>query len=606
MRLPHEYTKFIERQHLLMKSSPAPMAWTRDTPKLSQLRRFHFYTGNIEKAKQLDFRVTTLWAATLLFSLLASTVSSQSSEAFVTLNCGGAAFTDPVTGLEWENDARYIEASDDLREERVLINASVLLEPSTSPVVNAESLKDASVFYPIGSIPRSKFCYNLPIFYYLTLWPRNYLLRATFPSSNLTTKGDNVSLMSTYSMRFYFTVDSTYISTIELQENQPQILELVITAFDKMVYVCLVPLEDRSSMPAISALELRPFEVGMYPRVDSGMLKDSITTYFLTVARLNFGGDIQLRYPVDKYDRIWAPAKIPSGEKQFTSRTNVSRVHVQPYAPMDMPDEVMSTAWVATQKENNVMFELNLTGVRAMRAVPSFYLSLVFYDMLETANNTRFVNIYLDDDVYNRRWTFTTNAPTFKIRANGTSPNPGLVNAAEIYGEFDAVVWRTFQNDSSTLKTFSESAPSLLDTAGDPCLPVPWAWVVCSIETPPRVTQINITSRGVGGNLPTDFGQLDRLTILDLSNNSFRGRVPASLRNVTTLTAMSVVIDFETVYTTSPISCLTKRIHSKIEANVSVVISSIFYVNFRNLGGNELEGELPGFPPLASQNLESL
>ncbi|BBN00469.1 hypothetical protein Mp_1g29460 [Marchantia polymorpha subsp. ruderalis] len=333
-------------------------------------------------------------------------------------------------------------------------------------------------------------------------------------------------------------------------------------------------------MPAISALELRPFELGMYPRVDSGMLKLSITTYFLTVARLNFGGDKQLRYPVDKYDRIWAPAKIPSGEKEFRSRTNVSRVHYPPNKEIDMPDEVMSTAWVATQWQNNVTFEVNLTGVRAMRAVPSFYFSLLFYEMLETANNTRFVNIYLDDDgeqrffgtqnlqlfwlqVYSRRWTFTTNAPTFKIRANGTSPNPGLINAAEFYGEFDAVVWRTFQNDSSTLKTFSLSAPSLLDTAGDPCLPVPWAWVVCSIETPPRVTQINITSRGVGGNLPTDFGQLDRLTILDLSNNSYRGRVPASLRNVTTLTAM-------------------------------------------NLGGNELEGELPGFPPLAFQNLERL
>lgn len=218
----------------------------------------------------------------------------------MTLNCGGGPFTDPVTGLKWENDERYIEASVDLRAEGVLISASVLPEPSTSPVNNSESLKDASVFYPIGRIPRSKFCYNLPIFNSQTKEPMNYLLRATFPSSNLITKatnakGDEVSL-STYSKRFYFTVDSTYISTIELLENQSQILELVITAFDAVVYVCLVPLEDRSSMPAISALELRPFAVGMYPRVDSGMLKLPITTYFLTVARLNFGGDMQLRY----------------------------------------------------------------------------------------------------------------------------------------------------------------------------------------------------------------------------------------------------------------------------------------------------------------------
>lgn len=124
----------------------------------------------------------------------------------------------------------------------------------------------------------------------------------------------------------------------------------------------------------------------------------------------------------------------------------------------------MSTAWVATQMENNVTFEVNLTGVRAMRAVPSFYFSLLFYDMLETANNPRFVNAYLVDggeerifedeidnyrslQVYSRGWAFTTNAPTFKIRANGTSPNPGLINAAEFYGEFDAVVWRTFRED---------------------------------------------------------------------------------------------------------------------------------------------------------------
>lgn len=238
---------------------------------------------------------------------------------FVTLNCGGGPFTDPVTGLKWVNDERYIEASVDLRKEGVLINASVRLEPSTSPVGNAESLKDASVFYPIGSIPRSKFCYNLPIIThsYYTPSPRNYLLRATFPSSNLTTeatnaKGDNVSL-STYSKRFYFTVDSTYISTIELLENQTQILELVITAFDREVYVCLVPLEDRSSMPAISALELRPFALGMYPRTDPpsiGTERNSITTYFLTVARLNFGGDKQLRYDLLQVHGRWVGAII--------------------------------------------------------------------------------------------------------------------------------------------------------------------------------------------------------------------------------------------------------------------------------------------------------
>ncbi|KAG6553875.1 hypothetical protein Mapa_004792 [Marchantia paleacea] len=271
-------------------------------------------------------------------------------------------------------------------------------------------------------------------------------------------------------------------------------------------------------MPAISALELRPLATGMYPRFDDGVVdilgKVSITTYFLTVSRLNFGGDTQLpsiRYPADKYDRMWVPAKIPSGEKEFTARTNVSRVHYPSNSYIDMPDKVMSTAWVATELKNNVTFEVNLTTARTLRPVPTFYFSLLFYEMLETENLTRFVNICLEEvqnsgtetfvsdaevhnynwlQVYSRRWTFTGSSPRFKIRANDTSPNPGLINAAEFYGEFDAVTMRTFAIDARTITKFSTTASSLLDTAGDPCLPVPWAWVVCSIELPPRVTQM--------------------------------------------------------------------------------------------------------------------
>ncbi|KAG6549813.1 hypothetical protein Mapa_008794 [Marchantia paleacea] len=75
---------------------------------------------------------------------------------------------------------------------------------------------------------------------------------------------------------------------------------MVVTSLDQNLYICLVPLEDRSSMPAISSLELRPLGKKLYSRggaqaasnVDSSSKLQ--TTYLMTVSRWNFGGDESL------------------------------------------------------------------------------------------------------------------------------------------------------------------------------------------------------------------------------------------------------------------------------------------------------------------------
>ncbi|KAL3684301.1 hypothetical protein R1sor_002323 [Riccia sorocarpa] len=99
----------------------------------------------------------------------------------------------------------------------------------------------------------------LPVDFKVANSSRSYILRATFPGRNLSTtaKDENGKpiLLDAYSTRFYFTVDSTYVATIDLQEDSHQIVELIISALDDHVVVCLVPLEDRSSMPTISALD---------------------------------------------------------------------------------------------------------------------------------------------------------------------------------------------------------------------------------------------------------------------------------------------------------------------------------------------------------------
>ncbi|KAL2641554.1 hypothetical protein R1flu_009141 [Riccia fluitans] len=123
------------------------------------------------------------------------------------------------------------------------------------------------VFFPGASdhagTPRSKFCYELPVIFSSTEAPVNYLFRATFPSSNFSGAAINWNTSST---RFYYSVDSTYIATIELQDESSQTTELIVSPLDTALYVCLIHVdpEDKRSMAAFSSLELRHLDQGMY------------------------------------------------------------------------------------------------------------------------------------------------------------------------------------------------------------------------------------------------------------------------------------------------------------------------------------------------------
>ncbi|KAL3691798.1 hypothetical protein R1sor_005449 [Riccia sorocarpa] len=471
--------------------------------------------------------------------------------------------------------------------------ASVSLETSR-PTDNEQELKTAMVFYPGNAdhdrIPRSKFCYHLDVYYNESEAPRNYLLRATFPSRNLTAA---VLSLNLYSTRFYFSVDSTYIATIELDEKTPQIIDLIIIPLSRTVHVCLVPLEDRSSMPAISALELRPFAMEMYNRSFQSESwgtfgpKSSQGSYLVLFNRTNFGGDPlrpSVRYPSDAYDRIWFSPEVPSSKDSKISMVKDTRDLNFPLdADYDYPVDVYSTAWEAADLTDTISFNLNLTEPRVQTPTPTFYINLLFHETMP-GNSTRFIDILHDpgngryefydglevpDDwmtVNHKRLTFMSDSVIFTIQANGSSDLPAIISGVEIYGEMNPIISKTMQDDVDVVQelfTNYSDQNTLFDRAGDPCLPIPWAWLVCSMELPPRVTQINVTGKGVNGSLPHTLGGLSRLTVLDLSNNSLTGPLPNSLGNISSLRAL-------------------------------------------NLEGNKLFGDLPPFEPKALQTLEYL
>ncbi|KAL2652598.1 hypothetical protein R1flu_020726 [Riccia fluitans] len=526
----------------------------------------------------------------VLYSLLVPALSQQAAGEFdfspnfcfqlpdfISIDCGGEGLKDVATEIEWLPDEKYLDSGEVLKEGFVAVPATVTLDKDTlKTLANADLVQTARVFLPrVNSISLSKYCYVVGV-----RNTTNYLVRVMFPPRNLTANDPSIDL-SRYTSRFYFTVDSTLIATIELAPVLPKTVELVVTPLDKNMYICLVPLEDRSSMPAVSTIELRPLPNELYlegrreiqtadiindqgdlvtPRAagNTGLR----TSYLITVSRLNFGGNISLppiRYPSDQHDRLWYPAGF--SDTTQLSAINATRTPIDPKIIVtwdnnwDFPVEVLETAWKGRNPNLNFTVAFNLTGSRSLRPITTFYLGMILVDPDDSGGVQ---NVYLSaaggseiwwaDDVaplafavrilQNVKQTFNGDSNFFTFSSlNATVPPK--VNAFDLLGEFEANTKRTTPEDGFTItdiaKNLRQRVDILVDTSGDPCLPVPWNWIVCSIESPPRITQINISSMGASGKIPSDFGNLDQLTVLDFSNNTFTGELPESLASITTL-----------------------------------------------------------------------
>ncbi|KAL3684438.1 hypothetical protein R1sor_002460 [Riccia sorocarpa] len=586
-----------------------------------------------------------LWSACFTYLVLSSLlvhVVSQKASDFISIDCGGTGFVDVATEIEWLPDKSFLSSVEVLTDKLVAVPATVALDDQTvKTLANGNLVKTAMVFRPrVDGIMPSKYCYGVGV-KNIT----NYLVRVTFPTSNLTANDPSIDL-SRYNKRFYFAVDATFIATIELDPVAPKTIELVVTPLDEKMHICFVPLEDRSSMPAVSTIELRPLPRDLYhdgrgaksggasllnqPRVGN---TDVLATSLITISRLNFGGNISeppIRYPSDQHDRLWYPA----GPRDTIKRTAFKTISTQlddsfasSNSNWDYPVEVLQTAWEGVNPNVNVTFTFNLTDVRSLRPIPVFYISMVFFDvsglgasqavLLEEPDvGLEFmwepqIQINSSEGVFAEfSWSYNAllqgDSQVFVISPNRTVGVPAQISGFEILGLFEAVTKRTVLDDGVTIADFASSLDrldSFVDTSGDPCLPVPWNWLVCSIESPPRVTQINITSTGANGTIPIGFGNLDRLAVLDLSNNSFTGELPQSLASVSTLRELNVAnnkLNGELPQTLPKSSLLNLEILSLHNNNFSGNPSSLFVafgpaalITKIDLSNNDFSGPLP-------------
>ncbi|KAL3685266.1 hypothetical protein R1sor_003288 [Riccia sorocarpa] len=385
---------------------------------------------------------------------------------------------------------------------------------------------------------------------------------------------------------------------------------------------------------------------------------------FLTVSRLNFGGNESssaLRFPFDKYDRLWygAPAPGGDGSTPFPVTMNNTSFDVNSRSMefvnssvfnqtenaddiFQVPPAVWTSAWEGISLNSVISFTLDI-GSYSQRT-REYALSVYLFDVDSDggdSNNSRSVDIYNadvsdDGNVEGREWIaqntdvltaakkvisdmkyeFTAGTSIFNISRALNSSRPAMINAFELYAVFQADVRKMDDDDFEAIRSVVNilSNNVNLDTFGDPCNPIPWSWLDCDISSS-RITEINLTDSRLDGEFKEDVYFPPKLSILDLSRNNFSGVLPSSLRFLTDLVKLdvsgnnfagSITIFHGDENGTSGLQYLNLS-SNHMSGHISGFNERMLNLTTLDLSDNDFVGRLPNFslPQLEFLNLSS-
>lgn len=443
----------------------------------------------------------------ILYSLHTFTAIAQ-MPGFLSLDCGGNETYIDRSGLQWVSDNNFTSGGS-------VANISVV----------GEARKQYQTLRYF-SADNKKYCYTLNV-----KARTRYLVRATFLYGNF----DN----STVYPKFDISLGATLWSTIVISNSDMlEVEELILLAQSSSISVCLS--NASTGLPFISTLELRQFNGSIY-------YTDFEAQTFLRVsARINFGAsnNDSIRYPDDPYDRIWESDAVKKPNFLVGVAPGTSKIHTR--RPVDTgrdeypPEKVMQTAVVG---ENGVLsYRINLDGFPGHGWAFSYFAEI---EDLVPSESRKFKLVRPDVPNYenlivnvqeNAKSSYRLYEPGFSnvslpfvvsfefVKTEDSSRGP-ILNALEInkyvqinYGTQDAAVL-------ASLTTLYPSSDWALE-GGDPCLPVPWTWVKCSLDAQPRVTAILLSGKNLTGHIPLQILNLTALTDLWLDHNFLNGSLP--------------------------------------------------------------------------------
>ncbi|XP_066334298.1 putative leucine-rich repeat receptor-like serine/threonine-protein kinase At2g19230 [Miscanthus floridulus] len=485
------------------------------------------------------------WTAKVNFLLLVAWLSLSffgihgqlDSLGFISIDCGytkSPNYTDSETGITYVSDEGFTDYSGLIHT----VNMSNM-EPDLFPQWTRRY--QALRFFPNGT----RNCYTLR-----SLTPGGkYLVRAVFGYDNYDMRDGLVTFDLYLGVNYWTTVD------ILGRRGAAFTFEIIVESPANYLQVCLI--NTGSGTPFISGLDLRQFQANFYP--DSNATQSLVLfgsfglLAGLELSRYHFGTYYRddIRYPDDRYDRIWQRYE---DDPFLTTVPDIINGTVKNY-PNDTygaPSAVMrSVSTPVNDSEGMSVGRLSYPSIEGMESLAVLYV--LYFTEVEILQEDEFreFNILLDDlplvSAFRPEQMLTTvvagtmgpSGPTengvniHSVYLEPTSNSkPPLISAMEIYWIRPVDGSATDSGDASAMMTIKTKYSVDRFWAGDPCLPVAYAWdgLNCTYNTTSgglsRIIALYLSSSKLNGEIDPSFGKLTLLQHLDLSHNNLSGSIP--------------------------------------------------------------------------------
>ncbi|KAJ3678549.1 hypothetical protein LUZ60_002352 [Juncus effusus] len=447
-----------------------------------------------------------------------TTVSAQATslpsiEGFISLDCGildNQNYTDNVTHLPYTSDSQYIDTGK-------IKNISADYITSTLPKYN-QTVR----FFPDGD----RNCYTFE-----NMSAGYYLARATFFHGNY---NGSQSVQPGKPIVFDLYLRANLWTNVNISDASKEFMfEATLYASSSYIlFVCLV--NTNSGVPFISALEIRPF--------DQNSAYSYNTNAKSFMHRLNYGDINQtIRYPDDKYDRIWQPYHNSSVWTNIS--TNLS-ITPPTYDYFSVPIPVLQTAVTPTNSPDLTVIKWKS---EILPPKPLYYFAIHFAEIQLTNSSTREFIVEINGkqwsstafrSSYLQEYSFFCYEPldkadeyTLKLSKTTNSTLSPLVNAVEVYSDIQQDNFDTYSDDMKAIMAIKKSYGLTKNWVGDPCSPSKYKWngLNCTydnLELNSYINSINLASSGLKGEISDSFKSLQSLENLPGSNKCGEKQTP--------------------------------------------------------------------------------
>eukprot|EP00253_Pinus_taeda_P021568 PITA_21568 len=381
---------------------------------------------------------------------------------FLSIDCGGKTNRTGENNIMWVTDDNYINVG------------------HRGEIGNASAYGFYLHTLRVFPKPLNKSCYQLPVVadvpYLLRLWfaVGNYSGFKKLPSFAFSIETEGMLAMG----------------NVAVTDKYEFYNETIFVSSGRVLYICLIR-TSASDDPFISAIELRTLRPGMYGEAKPG-------TMLISVWRYDVGGNSTVRFPVDKFDRIW----------EYGSYLRISNYFSVRFVRPTNGHKLLLLLYFAEIEKLNMSerrsFYIDINGEQRSKTITSLS-NYSTRELIFITNQT--------DDMY------------FALENTNDATSDPIINAFESYEIVDTQP-ATNVHDLKSLEVI-KSKFGIKDWISDPCFMIPWKGLVCENSTSPiRISGIDLSGRNLGGLVPNDIGELTALIKVSFDNNHLIGPLP--------------------------------------------------------------------------------